>query len=387
MELTTKYGDVKIFTDNIDELCIGQIIEMANSPLGENANIRMMPDVHLGSGCCIGTTMIITDKVCPNLVGVDIGCAVTLAHTNIDWSKDFSRLDEIIRKYIPNGMVVHQKQKEFDFKKLKCYNKLSDRTKELASRSLGTLGGGNHFIECYNNGYISIHSGSRNIGWRVAEYYQNLAEHTLREYKINNRKEILKNVNNEDKEKFLKENRIAFKKELSYLTGDNMNDYLHDVIIMQDFASKNRIAMINAIVSKYDDAIIDNVIDSIHNYIDVETKILRKGAISAKKDEMLVIPMNMRDGLLLCKGKGNQDWNYSAPHGAGRLYSRSKAKKELMIEEYKQEMQGIYSTCINESTLDESPMAYKPFEEIMQHIEPTVEILERLIPLYNFKAN
>ncbi len=386
MELYTKYGEVKIFAKTIGEDAISQIIQMSNSPLGENAHIRIMPDCHAGAGCVIGTTMLISNKVCPNLVGVDIGCGVTLAKTDIDFRSNFEELDRIIRHYIPHGMSTHDVIKPYDFTKLKCYDALHKDTKEIAQLSLGTLGGGNHFIEAYENGYLSVHSGSRNIGKCVAEYYQRMAEKSLIEKECDLRKTKLAEINPSDREKWLNEHRIHVEKDLCYLEGELMANYIHDIKIIQKFADDNRHAMLDAIVKRLNGKILDEI-NSVHNYIDTENMILRKGSISAKKGEVLVIPLNMKDGILLCKGKGNKDWNFSAPHGAGRLYSRSKSKTLFTLEEYQEEMKGIYSTCISSSTLDEAPFAYKDYKEIIECVEPTVEILEQIRPIFNFKAS
>jgi len=413
MELNTKYGKIKIFAKTLEEDALGQIVTLANSVLGEGANLRIMPDAHAGAGCVIGTTMKITDKICVNLVGVDIGCGVDLIKTNIDFNSRLEELDDVIRKYIPYGKRHHEKVKTYrDFSKLKCWDKLKKETREVATKSLGSLGGGNHFIEAYDNGYLAVHSGSRNIGWRVAQYYQIQAEKQVSQRMTKLKEQALKTIPENLRENWLKENKskVAIDSDIAYLVEDLMFDYLHDMNIMQEFAIVNRKAMLEIIVSKMNGRITDQITSS-HNYIDMSYDktgnkvinrpnaaydetflssrevILRKGAISARKDEMLVIPLNMRDGLLLCEGKGNPDWNYSAPHGAGRLYSRSKAKQILSLEDYQETMKGIFSTCINKDTLDESPFAYKDFKEIMELIEPTVKIITRLIPIYNFKAS
>ena len=391
IELNTKYGIIKIFARTLEEEALGQVTVLANSVLGEGANLRIMPDAHAGAGCVIGTTMIITDKVCPNLVGVDIGCGVDLVKTDIAFEGRLQELDDIIRKHVPYGKRHHEKVKTFrDFAKLKCWDKLKKDTKLTATKSLGSLGGGNHFIEAYGNGYLAVHSGSRNIGWRVAQYYQWQAEKQVSERMSVIKMEAMQSVPEKEREAWLKKNKykIAIDKDIAYLVGDLMQDYLHDMNIMHEFAVANRKAMLETIVDKLKGCIVSQI-TSTHNYIDMRYGmiILRKGAISAREGEELVIPLNMRDGLLLCVGKGNPDWNYSAPHGAGRLYSRSKAKNILSLEDYKEAMKGIFSTCINHDTLDEAPFAYKDHKEIMELIEPTVEIKERLIPIYNFKAS
>ena len=391
MELNTKYGKIKIFAKTLEEAALGQITVLANSVLGEGANIRVMPDAHAGAGCVVGTTMIITDKVCPNLVGVDIGCGVDLVKTDIDFVTRLEELDGVIRKHVPFGKRHHEKTQPYNgFAKLRCWGKLKRDTKDVAAKSLGSLGGGNHFIEAYDGGYLAVHSGSRNIGWRVAQYYQIAAEKQVSERMTALKAEALKAVPEAQREKWLKENKakVAIDESIAYLVGGLMQDYLHDMGIMQEFAVANRKAMLEAIVSKMGGRILSRT-TSTHNYIDMSHSeiMLRKGAISARAGEQLVIPLNMRDGLLLCVGKGNPDWNYSAPHGAGRLYSRSKAKRTLSLEDYKQAMKGIFSTCINNDTLDEAPFAYKDYREIMELIRPTVDIKKRLIPIYNFKAS
>ncbi len=386
MIINSKYEEVVIYAQTIEQDAVGQIIEMSNSPLGENAHIRIMPDCHAGAGCVIGTTMKITDKACPNLVGVDIGCGVDLVKTDIDFKSRAAELDDTIRKFVPFGFGTQKYVKPYDFAQLRCYKDLGKSTISRAMVSLGTLGGGNHFIEAYDGGYLSVHSGSRNIGAMVAEHYQTIAEKQLIHEECEKRKAKLAEVEPTEREKWLKANKIEVKRDLSYLTGDALADYLHDIKIMQAFAAANRNAMLNTMVSRMGGKILDHI-TSVHNYIDTDNMILRKGAISAQKGEILVIPINMRDGLLICRGKGNPEWNYSAPHGAGRLYSRGKAKHLFSVDDYREQMRGIYSTCISASTLDEAPFAYKSFAEIVECIEPTVEILDRLIPVFNFKAS
>ncbi len=362
MIFNTKYGEVHIYAETCEQEAISQVLEMANSPLGENAHIRIMPDCHAGAGCVIGTTMRITDKVCPNLVGVDIGCGVELIKTDIDFSSRLPELDAVIRREIPFGTETHKSEQPWSFERLRCFKYLDGDTLFRARTSLGTLGGGNHFIEAYADGWLAVHSGSRNIGYRVADFYQDLAVKMSSEYKF------------------------KVSRDLCFLMGHEMDAYLHDVAVMQEFADDNRKRMLSAVTGAMGGRITDRI-SSVHNYIDMENMVLRKGAISAAEGQMLVIPLNMRDGLLLCRGKGNPEWNCSAPHGAGRLYSRSRAKELFTVEEYAAEMEGIYSTCIGKSTLDEAPFAYKNYEEIMRCVEPTVDICERLKPIYNFKAS
>ena len=393
MELNTKYGEIKIYAKTLEDEALTQIIKMANSPLGEGAHIRIMPDAHAGKGCTIGTTMRITDKVCPNIVGVDIGCGMDLVSTNINFEDRLGELDKVIRKYVPYGQKVHDSFQldEFYFANLKCWNKLSDAARKNALSALGSLGGGNHYIEAYENGALCVHSGSRNLGLQVANYYQKLAEKKFSQ-KTEIIGDILETIPKAEREAFrqsyaakLKETDATVPKELLWLEGKEMEDYLHDMRFATKFANDNRIMMLTTIVTKIGGKIISSV-TSTHNYID-EKNILRKGATNAEKGTRLLIPLNMRDGVLVCIGKGNEDWNNSAPHGAGRLYSRSKAKEIFTIEEYQKSMAGIYTTCINQSTIDEAPFVYKDSNEIMELIEPTAEIIDHLIPIYNFKSD
>lgn len=366
-ELQGKYASAKVFTDDVDNESISQVIQFLNQPIASGQKIRMMPDIHPGAGCTIGTTMTIGDKVVPNLVGSDIGCGMEVVYLDGD-EIDFERFDSIIRQKVPSGYKKHETphhfMKNFDLTRLKCYFKLEAGSE--GNFYLGTLGGGNHFIELNktSNGelILVVHSGSRRIGADVCEYYQNQA---LKEFK--------------------RFHNMASNKDLIFCEGRLFEDYLHDMQIMQDFAALNRKAIVDTILSNYG---IDSIksFTTIHNYIDLDNMILRKGAVSAKKNETLIIPINMRDGSLICKGKGNSDWNYSAPHGAGRLYKRSKAKEILSLDEYKQTMNGIYSTSVSKSTLDESPMAYKPINSIVDNISDTVDIIDVIKPIYNFKA-
>lgn len=386
-EIHSKYDIVKVYAETIEEEAVNQIVNMANSPLGENAHIRIMPDAHAGAGCTIGTTMLITDKVCPNLVGVDVGCGVDMVKVNGNFEDRLPELDAVIHNVVPSGRNVHQSKKDWAFDKLRCWDKLTKDTQKTALCSLGTLGGGNHFIEAYANGYLAVHSGSRNIGYRVAQYYQKAATQQRKQVRELDMKKIMENVPPQEREKFILEYKLqhpSYAEELSYLTDELMEDYLHDMFILQKFAVANRFNMLSNITRAMGLSIEDGI-TSTHNYID-EDLVLRKGAISAHFQEKLVIPLNMRDGALICTGKGNGDWNCSAPHGAGRLYSRSKAKELFTVDEYMDSMNGIFTTCINQSTLDEAPFVYKNWEEIAKAIEPTVTIDAHLRPIYNFKA-
>ena len=400
IEIIGKYNTAKCFTSQIEDVALEQIKQICDTEAFANCKIRIMPDVHAGKGCTIGTTMTITDKIVPSMVGVDIGCGMyTVYLGKIDI--DFEKIDKAAH-FIPSGRNVWEgRQERFDLTQLRCYRNLKD-TKRL-ERSLGTLGGGNHFIEIdvdeEGGKYLVIHSGSRNLGTQVAEFYQQIAvdlnvgkedyfkkrEEIIVTYKAEGRRtEIQKELKRLEREFEAKEPSLP--RDLCYLYGSFMEDYLHDVDICQKFAERSRAKMAEVILERTGMVAIETF-QTIHNYIDVKEMILRKGSVSAKNGEKLLIPINMRDGSLICIGKGNEDWNFSAPHGAGRLMSRSKAFESLTMEEYQKAMQGIYSTCVNASTLDESPMAYKSMDEIIENIEPTAEIVTRIKPVYNFKAS
>lgn len=400
IEIKGKFNNAKCFTNQIEDVAREQIKQICDTEAFANSKIRIMPDVHAGKGCTIGTTMTITDKIVPSMVGVDIGCGMfTVYLGKID--VDFEKIDEVTH-FIPSGRNVWEGRKErFDLTKLRCYRNLKD-TKRL-ERSLGTLGGGNHFIEIdvddEGGKYLVIHSGSRNLGTQVAEFYQQIAvdlnlgkedyfkkrDEIITTYKLEGRRtEIQAELKRLEREWEAKEPTLH--RDLCYLYGTFMEDYVHDVDICQKFAEKNRAKMAEIILERTGMVAVDTF-QTIHNYIDVKEMILRKGSVSAKKGEKLLIPINMRDGSLICIGKGNEDWNFSAPHGAGRLMSRSAAFERLTMEEYKNQMRGIYSTCVNSATLDESPMAYKSMDEIIEHIQPTAEIVKRIKPVYNFKAS
>ncbi len=399
-EIKGKINKAICYAKVIEEEAIEQIKRMCDYEFTKDAYIAIMPDVHAGKGCTIGTTMTIIDKVVPNIVGVDIGCGmyvVKLGKVDID----LAMLDEVCHM-IPSGYHVWEDRKvRFDLQRLKCYRELKD-SKRL-ERSIGTLGGGNHFIELEVDQegckYLVIHSGSRNLGVQVASYYQNLAVE-LNKGKANyfrKRDEIIQTYKetgrrNEIQEalKVLKQNyeekQTTIPADLCYLYDEFLDDYLYDIDICQEFAKVNREYMAEVILNYLKIQALESF-HTIHNYINLKERILRKGAISAKKDELVLIPINMRDGSVLAKGLGNPTWNYSAPHGAGRLMSRSKAKETLSMDDFKQEMAHIYTTCINESTLDESPMAYKALEDIIDVIKDSVEIIDILKPIYNFKAS
>ena len=393
--------DLKIMTDDIEDTALDQIHTLASIPAFEDSKIRVMPDVHAGKGCVIGFTANMGDKIIPNVVGVDIGCGML----TVDLGKpsfSFDALEETIHKRVPSGMNVHSGRiaRFPELQELYCYRDLRD-SKRL-ERSIGTLGGGNHFIEIDRDEdgetYLIIHSGSRNLGKQVAEYYQKIAidlmsgkgelfkaqEELIAEYKAQGRRTEIQDA--------IKELHRAFKAktpnlpaDLCYFSGEWSERYLHDMKICQEFATLNRKTMADSIVDELGLDVHD-FFETIHNYIEFDTNIVRKGAISAKKGETLLIPINMRDGCILGVGKGNPDWNYSAPHGAGRVMSRMKARENVSLEDFKKSMSGIYSQSVVEETIDESPFAYRSIDKILDKIEPTVEIKKLLKPVYNFKA-
>lgn len=394
IELKGKYNTAKVFTDNIEQTAISQIIELCNQEFTKESKLRIMSDCHAGAGCTIGTTMTIKDKIVPNLVGVDIGCGIYCVKLQ-ERKIDFSKLDEIIRKYVPSGQNVrtteHHLLSKINLDELKCKNYIN---KDRAEKSLGTLGGGNHFIEINQdnegNLYLVIHSGSRYLGKQVAEHYQELAYKKLSDNQ-SYRKELIAKLKAEGKEKNIKTelakipiNKIN--KQLAYVEGLDLENYLDDMRITQYYAELNRIAMAKEIMRNMNLHEVESF-TTIHNYIDVDTRILRKGAISANKSEKVIIPINMRDGSIIAVGKGNEDWNHSAPHGAGRILSRGKAKEQISLTDFQDTMKDVWTTSVLESTIDESPMAYKPLDEILMNITPTVDIIGVIKPLYNFKAN
>lgn len=397
--------DLKIFTSNIEQEAIDQINALLNQPAFQDCKVRIMPDVHAGAGCVIGFTADLGDKVIPNIVGVDIGCGmltVKLCLTEID----FEKLDEVIRKNIPCGRNVHSASsinrcKYPDIQNLYCYRNLKD-SKRL-ERSLGTLGGGNHFIEVdvddEGNYYLVVHTGSRNLGKQVANYYQNLAielmsgkdelyakqAKLIEEYKAQGRRKEIQAAIKELRRQF-NPNPLNIPKELCYLTSEYRDQYLHDMRICQEFADANRKQIASIIMSAMN-WYSEDMWQTIHNYIEFGTNMVRKGAISAKAGERVLIPINMRDGCIIGIGKGNEDWNCSAPHGAGRIMSRNKAREIVSLDEFKDCMDGIFTTSVCVDTLDEAPMVYKPMDEIVENIKDTVEIEKIIKPVYNFKAS
>ena len=394
--------DLKIYTNNIDETAKEQINLLLEQDAFKESKIRIMPDVHAGKGCVIGFTGDLGKKVIPNIVGVDIGCGIFCANLG-KIELDYKKLDDFINNKIPSGMNVNEKVvADFDLEELYCYDKLKEYS--WIRKSVGSLGGGNHFIEIDKSEdgelYLIIHSGSRNLGKQVAEYYQDLADkivnHDMEDYK-RNVEEVLKTYKQTGREREIQgalerlkreyeesKNRIPY--DLAYLEAENRRLYLHDMKLCQEFAVLNRYTMAN-MIAEYMGFDISNYFESVHNYISFEDNIVRKGAISAKKGEKVIIPINMRDGCIIGIGKGNEDWNNSAPHGAGRVMSRSAAIKLISLDEYKETMKDIYTTSVNEKTKDEAPFAYKPMKEILENIIPTVNVEKIIKPIYNFKAS
>jgi tRNA-splicing ligase RtcB (3'-phosphate/5'-hydroxy nucleic acid ligase) len=391
IEIKGKFNTAKVFTDNVEEKAAGQILELCNQAFVKDSRIRIMPDTHAGAGCTIGTTMTIKEKIVPNLVGVDIGCGMfvsMLENTKII----FDRLDKTIRSYVPSGFNVRETPHEY-----KAYVDLNDlRCKEhvdlkRAALSIGTLGGGNHFIEMNadedGNLYLVVHSGSRHLGKQIAEYYQDRA---TKEMTRKSNDSIIAELKSKGRageiQGEIEKEKAKSNTALSFVEGHSFDDYIHDMRIAQKFAEYNRKAIAEVIIREMRFTVRESF-TTIHNYIDPDEMILRKGAISAKKGEVVIIPINMRDGSIIATGKGNDDWNHSAPHGAGRLMSRRQAKRSLSLEEFRKSMDGIYTTSLSMDTLDEAPFAYKPMEEIIANVQDTVEINKIIRPIYNFKAS
>ena len=404
-EIIGTHSTAIVYTDVIEETAMEQIKTLCDQEFVKQCRIRIMPDVHAGAGCVIGFTADLGEMVIPNIVGVDIGCGmltVELGKTEID----FEKLDNVIRTYVPSGMNVHEGRivRFPELQNLNCYRELKD-TKRL-ERSIGTLGGGNHFIEIdvddENNKYLVIHTGSRNLGKQVADLYQNMAYDILRgmdkifeeqkriieEYKAAGRKTEIEGALKELRKSFEAKG-VFIPKELCYLTGEYRQMYLDDMRICQRFAELNRYTIASSIIEHLLGSSINDYtwFETVHNYIDHDSNIVRKGAVSAREGEKLLIPINMRDGSLICVGKGNPDWNCSAPHGAGRLYSRAAAKEAFTVEAFEKEMSGIFTKSVSQETLDECPMAYKAMSDIVDNITPTAEIVKVIKPVYNFKAS
>lgn len=398
-ELTGRFASAKIFAELVDEASIAQVMSLLNQEFTEGSRIRMMPDIHAGAGCTIGTTMTVTDKICPNLVGVDIGCGMKVIELEATEDEvDLAELDRVIRAEVPSGFSKHAPGKGWYLPKkyggFRCADHLD---LENAERSLGTLGGGNHFIELNKDDeghlYLVIHSGSRHLGLEVATFYQRTAHKQrtfIRESSMDLMVEGLKMCGRSheiaDAIAEYKKKHPACPEALAFVDGPLFEDYLHDMELAQRYARDNRQCIAAAIMHGMDWECKDGF-TTVHNYIDMEAKILRKGAVSAKQGERLIIPMNMRDGSLICVGKGNPDWNYSAPHGAGRLWSRGKAKEAFTVEEFQKSMEGVFTTSVSQATLDECPMAYKPMESILSQIGDTVTVKKIIKPIYNFKAS
>ena len=397
IEIRGKYNEAKIFADVVDSASIAQVQELCNQEFTAGSRIRLMPDIHAGAGCTIGTTMTIADKVVPNLVGVDIGCGMETVRIR-EGRLELQKLDKLIQEKIPSGFAIrdsaHPYLSQIDLSELCCARHV-DLLR--AERSIGTLGGGNHFIEVDRdddgNLYLVVHSGSRHLGVEVASHYQQAGYKALNRVDDASVEALAARMKAEGREKEIpkeikrlknaRQTRIP--KALAYVSGDLFAQYIHDMRIVQRFAMLNRQAMVDVIV-KGMKLHVEEQFSTIHNYIDTDARILRKGAVSAKAGERLLIPINMRDGSLLCVGKGNADWNFSAPHGAGRLMSRADARQSFTVSAFKKQMAGVYTTSVSKATLDECPMAYKGMEDILNQIGPTAEVEKILRPIYNFKA-
>ena len=397
IEIRGKYNEAKIFADVVDSASIAQVQELCNQEFTAGSRIRLMPDIHAGAGCTIGTTMTIADKVVPNLVGVDIGCGMETVRIR-EGRLELQKLDKLIQEKIPSGFAIrdsaHPYLGQIDLTELCCARHV-DLLR--AERSIGTLGGGNHFLEVDRdddgNLYLVVHSGSRHLGVEVASHYQQAGYKALNRVDDASVEALAARMKAEGREKEIpkeikrlknaRQTRIP--KALAYVSGDLFAQYIHDMRIVQRFAMLNRQAMVDVIV-KGMKLHVEEQFSTIHNYIDTDARILRKGAVSAKAGERLLIPINMRDGSLLCVGKGNADWNFSAPHGAGRLMSRADARQSFTVSAFKKQMAGVYTTSVSKATLDECPMAYKGMEDILNQIGPTADVEKILRPIYNFKA-
>lgn len=406
LEVKGKYGKAKVYTNNIEQEAVGQVITLLNQEAFADSKVRIMPDVHAGAGCVIGFTADLGDKVIPNIVGVDLGCGMlTVNMGKIDLNLE--SVDRFIAQNIPNGFNNNRVEQDMSKWLRDSIMDVSERLMidDLRPRlAVGSLGGGNHFIEISEdskgNKYLIVHTGSRNFGLQVAKYYQKQAELSLKDSlkrlrDTKNRKigllkqqELEKQIPQAIEAIDIEMTKLKVPKDLSFLTGDLRDEYLKDMQVCQKFAEESRESIALRIL-KHVGLELDELdyFHTVHNYINFKDNVIRKGAISAYKDELVLIPMNMRDGSLLCKGLGNEDWNNSAPHGAGRLMSRSKAKEMLNLEDFKETMSTVYSSSVKQSTLDEAPMAYKPMDEIVENVKETVEILDILKPIYNFKAH
>lgn len=394
-QIKGKYCTAIVFTDNIEQEAISQITGLLNQEFSKGATVAIMPDVHAGKGCTVGTTMTVTDRIVPNLVGVDLGCGMYCIKFQKGVTINPADLDDFIKDNIPSGKrhrdTVSQSAIHFDMSKV-----IAPFDVDVALKSLGSLGGGNHFIELDKDDegylYLVIHSGSRHFGLEVANYYIKKAEEYTKAKHENNLLPGIEELKRQGRQSeipdYIKANKLTpVPKDLSYLEGNLMEHYLHDVGIAQEYARLNRIIMANQIIERFNlKTDIAESFHTIHNYIDLNRMILRKGAISLNYGERAIIPMNMRDGSLIVVGKGNPDWNYSGPHGAGRVMSRKKAKEVLDLDEYKKSMAGIYTTSVDFNTIDEAPMVYKSIDEIIENIQPTCDVVKVIKPIYNFKA-
>ncbi len=397
IEVNGRFNSAKIYTDVVDKASISQVITLCNQEFSAGSRIRLMPDIHAGAGCTIGTTMTITDKVVPNLVGVDIGCGmetIRIRETHLE----MQRLDKLIYERIPSGFKIRDKAHRYaervDLEELFCAKHV-DLLR--AEKSVGTLGGGNHFIEVdrdkEENLYVVVHSGSRHLGKEVASYYQEEGFKILNRTDDKSIQQMIQELKDAGRQKEIQQELKRLKnlkqteipRELAYVSGELFDQYIHDMKLVQRFAALNRQAMIDEIV-KGMKLHVEEQFTTVHNYIDTDSMILRKGAVSARAGEQLLIPINMRDGSLICVGKGNEDWNCSAPHGAGRLMSRAQAKQSFTVSDFKKQMSEVYTTSVNSATLDECPMAYKNMTDIVENIGPTAEIVKIIKPVYNFKA-
>ena len=403
-----RYASAVVYVMNLDHMSERQIQTLCDTPFVEGEDIRIMPDAHAGKGCVIGYTQTIRNgKVCPSLVGVDISCGmlcIKLGYVDIDCG----RFDEVVHETVPTGTDIHDtKIASFErLNELKCYSHL--RYTGRLEKGLGTLGGGNHFIELDKdddgNIYLVIHTGSRNLGSQIAEYYQNLADEVvnhgmtlserkaeiIKTYKAEGREKEIQTALQETEKEYQREDNRIIDKYLAYLEGNHYNDYLHDSKIAGEYATLNRHLIGERIIKAYfgNDKTLDDYehFETVHNYIDTEDMVIRKGAISAHEGKIVLIPISMKDGALICRGKGNTVYNMSAPHGAGRRLSRKSAYNTLSMDEFRKEMEGIYSTCVVESTIDESPMAYKSIDDILPMLEATCEVIKHIRPIYSFKA-
>lgn len=395
IDIKGQHTDAIIYTNKPQDAAITQIEELVNQSFMAGTKVRIMPDYHAGKGCVIGTTIALNGRVVPNLVGVDVGCGVLVAQIGAG-AIDFDALDQTIRRFVPSGNDIHEEPSKSRMTE-QFVNDLFHTTglhNDYTNRSLGTLGGGNHFIEVAKDEagmhYLLIHTGSRYVGAKVANWHQNRAFESLRRMDLTEKIEALKaEGRHQEIQRMIADYKQAnpvVPKDLSYLEGDLFDDYIADMKLAQQFAHDNR-QTIAEIIAQHMKWEYSTQFDTVHNYIDVDAMILRKGAVRAAAGEEMVIPMNMRDGSFICVGKGNVGWNESAPHGAGRIFSRSMAMKNLSMDDFKETMSGIWTTSVSQETLDEAPMAYKPMQEIAEQIGETVEIQKRIVPVYNFKAS